>query len=60
SSVTIGFRVTPELKNIIRFVDDPTISITVVNDEPINSKAEQEKTEREAALDHLIAEMKKA
>ncbi|MCB0194779.1 MAG: ImmA/IrrE family metallo-endopeptidase [Anaerolineae bacterium] len=60
SSVTIGFRITPELKNVIRFVDDSLINITVVNDEPDNSKAEQEKTEREAALAQLITEMKKA
>lgn len=57
SSVTIGFRITPKLKDVVRFADDPAINVTVVDDEPANSKAELEKGEREAALAQLVADM---
>mgnify|MGYP007079461128 CR=1 FL=1 len=32
TSVNVGFRVTPDLPNIIRFTDDPAIPQTVIHD----------------------------
>lgn len=58
SSVTLGFRITPELKNIMRFVDDPAIPVTMVNDEPAIPTVEKERIGRETALNQLIAKMK--
>ncbi len=32
SSVVIGFRLTPDLRQVIRFVEDPSISVVIINE----------------------------
>lgn len=74
SSVVIGFRLAPDLRRVIRFVEDPTLPIIIINEtcercpltadqcsvrgaEPSILQAEKQRTQREAALRQLVAQL---
>lgn len=72
SSVVIGFQVSPALKDIIRFVDDPDLAVTIVNETcercpvdqcevratpPTLFEQDQQNIKQRIALNQLVADM---